>query len=93
MSCSSKARALPQMQLAAPLAVAVTVITVVLWRPLNRWVPGMLVAALGMLIGQAYDGTAVPMSSAMVAAGFLALLLVLYSERGVLFRRLHPPGR
>jgi SulP family sulfate permease len=39
-------RALPQMQLAAPLAVAVTVITIVLWRPLNRWVPGMLVAVI-----------------------------------------------
>jgi len=46
-------------------------------------------AALGALIGQAYDGTAVPMAAAILLAGLGALLLVLYSERGQLFRRLH----
>ena len=50
-------------------------------------------ALLGTLIGQAYDGTPIPMLTAMVTAGVLALLLVLYSERGRLFRRLNPPSR
>ena len=43
-------------------------------------------------IGQAYDGSARPLSDAIVAAGIAALGLVLWSERGRLFRRLHPPG-
>ena len=46
-------------------------------------------AGLGALIGQAYDGTALPLAMALFAAGTLALLLVLYSEHGRLFRRLH----
>jgi DHA1 family bicyclomycin/chloramphenicol resistance-like MFS transporter len=46
-------------------------------------------ATLGAAIGQAYDGTALPLAVAMVAAGSCALLLVLFSERGRLFRRLH----
>jgi DHA1 family bicyclomycin/chloramphenicol resistance-like MFS transporter len=50
-------------------------------------------ATLGTLIGQAYDGTPRPLFAAMTAAGIIALLLVLYSERGVLFRRLNPPQR
>ncbi|VWX52919.1 multidrug effflux MFS transporter [Novosphingobium sp. 9U] len=50
-------------------------------------------AVLGTLIGQAYDGTARPLLAAMTVAGVLALALVLYSERGVLFRRLNPPAR
>ena len=29
---------------------------------------------------------------ALLTAGVLSLLLVLYSEKGKLFRRLHPPG-
>jgi DHA1 family bicyclomycin/chloramphenicol resistance-like MFS transporter len=53
----------------------------------------LLGATLGTLIGQAYDGTARPLLAAMTIAGFLALGLVLYSERGVLFRRLNPPPR
>ena len=53
----------------------------------------LLGAVLGTLIGQAYDGTARPLLAAMTIAGLLALGLVLYSERGVLFRRLHPPSR
>jgi DHA1 family bicyclomycin/chloramphenicol resistance-like MFS transporter len=50
-------------------------------------------ATLGTLVGQAYDGTPRPLFAAMTAAGVIALLLVLYSERGVLFRRLNPPQR
>lgn len=49
-------------------------------------------AVLGTLIGQAYDGTARPILSGMVLCGLTALGLVLYSERGQLFRRLNPPG-
>lgn len=39
-------RALPNLLPAAPITVAVTVVAVLLWRPLNRWVPGMLVAVI-----------------------------------------------
>jgi len=46
-------------------------------------------ATLGTFIGHSYDGTARPLALALIAAGILALLLVLYSERGRLFRRLH----
>jgi DHA1 family bicyclomycin/chloramphenicol resistance-like MFS transporter len=49
----------------------------------------LLGASLGALIGQAYDGTARPLALALVGAGISALLLVLYSEHGKLFRRLH----
>ena len=52
----------------------------------------LLGASLGTLIGQAYDGTPRPLLAAMTVAGFLALGLVLYSERGVLFRRLNRPS-
>lgn len=53
----------------------------------------LLGALLGTLIGQAYDGTARPLLAAMTVAGVVALGLVFYSERGVLFRRLNPPGQ
>jgi DHA1 family bicyclomycin/chloramphenicol resistance-like MFS transporter len=53
----------------------------------------MVGASLGTLIGQAYDGTARPLLAAMTMAGMLALGLVLFSERGKLFRRLNPPSR
>jgi len=53
----------------------------------------MLTAAvLGSIIGHAYDGTARPLSVAMLMAGTACLLCVLFSENGKLFRRLHPPG-
>ncbi len=47
---------------------------------------------LGGLIGQAYDGSARPLAAALLASGLAALALVLFSEKGVLFRRLNPPG-
>lgn len=47
---------------------------------------------LGTAIGLSYDGSARPMAMALLAGGALALGLVLFSERGQLFRRLHPPG-
>jgi DHA1 family bicyclomycin/chloramphenicol resistance-like MFS transporter len=49
----------------------------------------LLGSMIGALIGQAFDGTARPLAAAMLMAGTLALLLVLFSERGKLFRRLH----
>lgn len=47
---------------------------------------------LGWWIGQSFDGTPVPFASAALGSGLLALALVLWSEKGRLFRRLHPPG-
>jgi DHA1 family bicyclomycin/chloramphenicol resistance-like MFS transporter len=46
---------------------------------------------LGTLIGRAYDGTAGPMTLSFVLLSLATLTLVLYSERGRLFRRLNPP--
>lgn len=54
-----------------------------------RVVIGSLV---GIAIGQAYDGTAFPLALAILITGILSLLLVLFSEKGRLFRRVHPPG-
>ncbi len=50
-------------------------------------------ALVGLAIGQAYDGSAQPFAHALLATSILSLLLVLFSEKGRLFRRLHrPPG-
>lgn len=49
-------------------------------------------ALVGLAIGQAYDGTARPFAFALLICSVLALLLVLYSEKGRLFRRLNKPG-
>ncbi len=46
-------------------------------------------SALGAIIGQLYDDSARPLAFALVSAGAIALLLVLYSERGRLFQRRH----
>ena len=48
-------------------------------------------SALAILIGQAYDGTSRPLAVALLLSGVLSLGLVLFSERGRLFRRLNPP--
>jgi len=50
-------------------------------------------AMVGLVIGQAYDGTARPFALALLICSTLALCFVLYSEKGVLFRRLNvkPP--
>ncbi|HSG35052.1 MAG TPA: multidrug effflux MFS transporter [Sphingomonadaceae bacterium] len=52
-------------------------------------------SVIGIAIGQAYDDTARPLAWSLLLAASLALLLILYSERGKLFRRLHarPPER
>ncbi len=49
-------------------------------------------SALGVIVGQAYDNSARPLSWALLGCGLAALVLVLYSEHGRLFRRLTPPG-
>jgi DHA1 family bicyclomycin/chloramphenicol resistance-like MFS transporter len=48
-------------------------------------------ALVGLVIGQAYDGTARPFAWALLIGSTTALLLVLYSEKGRLFRRLSKP--
>ena len=56
----------------------------------------MVIASLiGIAIGQAYDGTARPLAWSLLIAALLALALILFSERGKLFRRLYerPPLR
>ncbi|HLV07906.1 MAG TPA: multidrug effflux MFS transporter [Croceibacterium sp.] len=49
-------------------------------------------AVVGLVIGQAYDGTARPFALALLIGSILALGLVLFSEKGKLFRRLNKPG-
>jgi MFS transporter, DHA1 family, multidrug resistance protein len=58
----------------------------------QMFVRSTLSSLLGIAIGQAYDGSARPISLALLAGGFIALGLVLFSEKGRLFRRLNPPG-
>jgi MFS transporter, DHA1 family, multidrug resistance protein len=48
-------------------------------------------AVVGLIIGQSYDGTAQPFAHALLICSTGALLLVSFSERGRLFRRLNPP--
>lgn len=48
-------------------------------------------AVVGLVIGQAYDGTAQPFAHALLICSIGALLLVSFSERGRLFRRLNRP--
>lgn len=47
-------------------------------------------AALGALIGQAFDGTVTPLGLGYFGLGFAALLVVLWAERGRLFVPHHP---
>ena len=44
-------------------------------------------AVLGAIVGAAYDGTARPLGMALFGLSLAGLLLILYSERGRLFRR------
>jgi len=50
-------------------------------------------ALVGMIIGQSYDGTAQPFAWSLLICSSAALCLVLFSEKGRLFRRLNvkPP--
>ena len=58
----------------------------------QTFVRNSLGGLIGAFVGQAYDGSARPLSSALVIAGGVILCLLLWSEEGRLFRRLHPPG-
>lgn len=60
---------------------------------LQTFVRMVAAATMGGLIGQSYDGTARPLAMALLMAGCIALLAVLFSERGRLFRRLNYPAR
>ncbi|MBA4162438.1 MAG: Bcr/CflA subfamily drug resistance transporter [Novosphingobium sp.] len=59
----------------------------------QMFVRSLLSSVLGIAIGQAFDGSARPISLALLVGGLIALALVLYSERGQLFRRPNPPYR
>lgn len=49
-------------------------------------------AMVGLVIGQAFDGTPVPFAWSLLITSVLALLLVLFSERGRLFGRFNAPA-
>lgn len=49
-------------------------------------------SGIGAVIGQAYDGSALPLALGLLIGALLSLIMVLLSERGRLFRRLTPPG-
>ncbi len=49
-------------------------------------------SVLGIIIGNAFDGTARPLAFALASAGVLTLGLLLFSEKGQLFKRRNPPG-
>ncbi len=42
-------------------------------------------STVGLVIGQQFDGTAVPLTTGYVVCGTLALVIVLVTERGILF--------
>ena len=48
---------------------------------------------IGIAVGSRATGTARPLATAMLACGLIALVLILFSERGRLFRRIHPRTR
>ena len=48
-------------------------------------------ASLGFLIGQQFNGSAVPMTLGFIALGLAALICVLFAERGRLFKARNPP--
>lgn len=56
---------------------------------LQLFVRMVLASIIGAIVGQAYDGTALPLAITLFLVGIATLLLVLFSERGRLFRRLH----
>jgi DHA1 family bicyclomycin/chloramphenicol resistance-like MFS transporter len=52
----------------------------------------VLASLIGWGVGQSFDQTALPYSHALLLSGVATLLLVLFSEKGRLFRRLNRPG-
>lgn len=49
-------------------------------------------SVLGAMVGAAFDDSARPLAYALFGFGLTALALVLFSEKGRLFRRVTPPG-
>lgn len=47
-------------------------------------------ASLGIIIGQTFNGTTVPIAGGFLLFGFIALMLVLLAEKGKLFTAGHP---
>ena len=43
-------------------------------------------ALLGLLVGQVFDGTVIPLGAGFLLLGVAGLLVVLWTERGRLFR-------
>lgn len=58
----------------------------------HSFVRMLLGSVIGASVGQLYDGSARPIGLALMTAGALTLALVLFSEKGRLFRRLNPPS-
>ena len=58
----------------------------------NTTIRNTVSAFIGAAVGQAYDGSARPLSIALVLAGISGIALVLWSDQGRLFRRVLPPG-
>lgn len=54
---------------------------------LQGFIATMGAAVLGALIGQAFDGTTIPLYLGFTVLGFTALAIVFVTERGKLFRR------
>lgn len=59
---------------------------------LQAFVRMIVGGSIGALIGQAFDDSARPLAFGLLVCALASLALVLFSERGRLFRRLHPPG-
>jgi DHA1 family bicyclomycin/chloramphenicol resistance-like MFS transporter len=47
----------------------------------------VLAASFGHVVGQAYDGTAIPLSTGYLVLGLATLAIILITERGKLFAR------
>ncbi len=52
----------------------------------------VLGTVIGLTVGQSYDQSARPLAYGLLLAGLTSLALILWSERGRLFRRVIPPG-
>lgn len=54
----------------------------------------MLGALFGYIVGQAFNGTVIPIATGYLCFGFLSVLLMLWTEKGRLFQPHHaPPAR
>ena len=49
-------------------------------------------ALIGFYVGQQFDGTTLPLALGYISCSFIALLIVLITERGRLFRPAHSPS-